>query len=202
MRSIHPTTVFLAWIGLAVAIPWFSVLSLWATSSLLGLGAWAVGIHACWRLVRRSGVLFIALILLYAFATPGRPLLAGWDAPTHEGLLSGGLQAWRLFLMITALAVLLISLNREKLLAGIYGLWAPFKPLGLPLERIAVRLWLTLQYAESGSNSDSLHARWAAALTLPDGLAGSISIELAEFHVRDFAFAVGYGVLLAGALLW
>ena len=200
--GIHPTVLFLAWIALAVAIPWFSVAALGASSALLALGAWAVGIRACWRLVRRTRVLFVAVILLYAFATPGMPLFAGWDVPTQEGLLSGTLQAWRLILMIAALAILLISLNREQLLAGIYGLLAPFKPLGLPLERIAVRLWLTLQYAESAANSDSLRERWEAALTLPDGLSERITLELVEVHARDFVFAVGYGVLLAGALLW
>ena len=202
LLAIHPTVLLLAWIALAVAIPWFSVAALGATSALLVLGAWAWGIRACWRLVRRTRVLFIALILLYAFATPGMPIFPGSDTPTQEGLLSGTLQAWRLLLMITALAILLISLNRDQLLAGIYGLLAPLKPLGLPLERIAVRLWLTLQYAESAANSDSLHERWQAALTLPDGLSERITLALVEFHVRDFVFVVGYGVLLAGALLW
>jgi len=200
--GIHPTVLFLAWIALAVAIPWFSIPALAGMSALLALGAWAVGLHACWRLLRRTRVLFITLVLLYAFTTPGMPLFSGWDTPTQEGLLSGTLQAWRLLLMIVALAILLIGLNREQLLAGIYGLLAPFKPLGLPLERIAVRLWLTLQYAESAAHSDSLRERWEAALTLPDGLSERITLVLAEFHVRDFAFAIGYGVLLAGALLW
>ena len=203
MLPIHPTTLFLAWIALAVAVPWFSVAALGATSTMLVLGAWAVGIHACWHLVRRTRVLFIALILLYAFATPGTPLFAGWNTPTQEGLLAGTLQAWRLLLVIMALAILLVRLNREQLLAGIYVLLAPFKPLGLPLERIAVRLWLTLQYAESGGpTGDSLRERWEAALTLPNGLSENISLELAEFHTRDVVFALGYGVLLAGGLLW
>ena len=204
MLPIHPTTLFLAWIALAVAVPWFSVAALGATSTMLVLGAWAVGIHACWHLVRRTRVLFIALILLYAFATPGTPLFAGWNTPTQEGLLAGTLQAWRLLLVIMALTILLVRLNREQLLAGIYVLLAPFKPLGLPLERIAVRLWLTLQYAESGAvlTSVSLRERWEAALTQPKGLSESITLELAEFHTRDVVFVVGYGVLLAGALLW
>ena len=199
---IHPSTLLLAWIAFAVAIPWFGASALLAASALLGFGAWVCGFKACWRLVRRTRVLLIALIVLYAFATPGTPVIAGWQEPTQEGVLSGARQAWRLLLIITALAVLLTRLTREHLLAGIYGLLAPFKPLGLPLERIAVRLWLTLHYAESAASSASLHARWEAALTLPDGLAERITLAFPEFHVRDFVFVVGYGVLLAGALLW
>ena len=116
MLGYNPTVLFLAWIALAVAIPWFSVAVLGATSALLVLGAWAVGVGACWRLVRRTRVLFIALIALYAFATTGTPIFPGWETPTQEGLLSGALQAWRLLLMLVALTILLISLNRDQLL--------------------------------------------------------------------------------------
>ena len=202
MIGYNPTVLFLAWIALAVAIPWFSVAVLGATSVLLVLGAWAVGVGACWRLVRRTRVLIIALIALYAFATPGTPIFPGWETPTQEGLLSGALQAWRLLLMLVALTILLISLNRDQLLAGIYGLLAPLKPLGLPLERIAVRLWLTLHYAESAASTASLRERWEAALIVPDGQSEHITLELAAVQPRDFVFMVGYGVLLAGALLW
>lgn len=199
---IHPTILLLAWIAFAVAIPWFGVLALWAASALLALGVWVGGVKACWRLVRRTRILLIALLVLYAFATPGAPLLAAWEVPTQEGLLAGALQAWRLLLMITALALLLTRLNHEQLLAGIYGLLAPFKLLGLPLERIAVRLWLTMQYAEIGLNANSLRERWEAALTLPNAPSSSITLEFPAFALRDLAFAVGYGVLLVGALLW
>ena len=122
--------------------------------------------------------------------------------PTHEGLLAGALQAGRLLLMITALALVLVHLTREQVLAGIYGLLAPFKPLGLPLERIAVRLWLTLQYAESGLHANSLRERWDEALTLPNAPSSSITLEFPAFALRDLVFLIGFGALLLGALLW
>lgn len=200
--TIHPTALLLAWIAFAVAIPWFGVLVLWMASALLALGVWAGDFKACWRLVRRTRVLLIALLALYAFSTPGTPLFAEWDVPTQEGLQTGALQAWRLLLLITALALLLARLNREQVLVGIYGLLAPFKPLGLPLERIAVRLWLTLQYAESGLHANSLRERWEAALTLPNASSSSITLEFPAFALRDLVFVIGYGALLLGALLW
>lgn len=199
---LHPTTLLLAWAAFAVAIPWFGVSAIWVASAVLALGVWGGGVSACWRLVRRTRFLLIALIVLYAFATPGVPLFLAWEAPTQEGLLAGALQAWRLLLMIAALALLLVRLSRERLLAGIYGLLAPFRFLGLPLERIAVRLWLTLQYAETGLSGNSLQERWAAALTLPNAPASSITLELPAFTLHDLAFSLGYGALLWGALLW
>jgi energy-coupling factor transport system permease protein len=200
--TIHPTVLLLAWIAFAVVIPWFGVTALWTASALLAFGVWAGDVKACWRLVRRTRVLLIALIVFYAFATPGAPLVTVWEAPTQEGLLAGALQAWRLLLMITALALLLARLSREQLLAGIYGLLAPAKPLGLPLERIAVRICLTLQYAESGLYGNSLRERWEAALTLPNAPSSSITLELPAFTLRDLLFVLGFGALLAGALLW
>jgi len=194
--------LLLAWIVFAVAIPWFDVHALWAASALLALGVWAGGLNACWRLVRRTRVLLIALLVLYAFATPGSPIFAAWTMPTHEGLLAGALQAGRLLLMITALALVLVHLTREQVLAGIYGLLAPFKPLGLPLERIAVRLWLTLQYAESGLHANSLRERWDEALALPNVPSSSITLEFPAFALRDLVFLIGFGALLLGALLW
>jgi len=194
--------LLLAWIAFAVALPWLGFHALWVASTVLALGAWLGGFNTCWRLVRRTRVLLIALLLLYALTTPGAPLFASWNMPTQEGLLAGALQAWRLLLMITALALLLLRLSREQLLVGIYGLLAPFKPLGLPLERIAARLWLTLQYAESGLHANSLRERWDAALTLPNASSPSITFEFPAFALRDLAFLIGFGVLLLGALLW
>lgn len=200
--TIHPTALLLAWIAFAVAIPWFSVIVLWAVSALLALGVWASGINNCWRLVRRTRILLIALLVLYAFATPGAPLIAAWEVPTQEGLQAGAVQAWRLLLMITALAIVLTHLKREPLLAGIYGLLAPFKPLGLPLDRIAVRFWLTLQYAENGMRGHSLRERWEAALTLPNAPSSIMTLEFPAFVLLDLLFVFGFGALLVGALTW
>lgn len=199
--NIHPSALLLAWLAVAVALPWFSVQVLWVASALLALGVWMGGVQACWRLIRRTRFLLLALILLYAFATPGTPLFVNWDIPTQEGLLHGGVQAWRLLLLVVALGLVLTSLSREKLLVGIYGLLFPFKPI-LPVDRIAVRLWLTMEYADKGQNEKSLHARWAAALTLPNTPATMITLVFPTFAWRDLGFMVGFSLLLVGALIW
>ena len=199
---LHPTTRLLAWIAFALAIPWLGIEALLAASALIAALVLHSGAAVCWRLVRRTRVLLAALVLLYAFATPGTPLIANWDQwyPTYEGFRAGGLQAWRLLLMIAALAVLLARMQRESLLGGIYVLLLPLGVFGVPVERIAVRLWLTLHYAETAPQTAGLSARWEHALTLPDERAANITLDVPAFTWQDAGFAIGYGALLAFAL--
>lgn len=199
---IHPTVLLLAWLAFALAIPWFSSTALAAASPLIALGVGVSGFQASWRLVRRTRYLLIALILLYTLATPGTPLIDMWATPTQEGLLAGTLQAWRLLLIVTALALLLTHTNHAQLLAGLYGLLTPLKVLGLPRDRIAVRLSLTLQYAEAGLASHSLRERWDEALAPPNAPASGITLTFPAFTWRDLAFVGGISAVLAGALLW
>ena len=74
---LHPTTRLLAWIAFAMAIPWLSIQALLAASVGIAAMVWVSGVEDCWRLVRRTRILLMALIVLYAFATPGAPLIAG-----------------------------------------------------------------------------------------------------------------------------
>ena len=198
---LHPTTRLLAWSAFALAVPWLALNALIAASALIATLVLGSGTAVCWRLIRRTRVLLVALVLLYAFATPGTPLIASWDQwyPTAEGFHAGGLQAWRLLLMIAALAVLLAGMQRESLLSGIYVLLRPLHAVGVPVERIAVRLWLTLHYAETAPQA-GLSARWENALTLPNERAATISLEVPGFTLQDAGFAIAYGVLLAFAL--
>lgn len=198
--NIHPTALLLAWIAFAAAMPWLDAPALAAASVMSGWGVWLAGFEACWPLLRRTRVLLIALVTLYALATPGAPLIPGWTLPTYEGVQAGMMQAWRLLLMIVALALILTRLAREQWLAGIYGLLLPFKPLGLPLDRIAVRLWLTLHYAETGLQGQRLRDRWQEALAVPDAPASSVMLDMPAAGLRDLLFVLGVGVLLLGAL--
>ena len=73
---------------------------------------------------------------------------AGLFSPTREGLEDGLLQLGRLLCAISGLAILLSILTREQFIAGVYGLSWPLRLLGLSRERLAMRLALTLSYAE------------------------------------------------------
>lgn len=119
-----------------------------------GLLALLVGYRArnFLTLLRRTRWILLSLLLIYAFATPGLYLLPdfGSAGPSIEGIRAGVMQTWRLLLMLAALALLLRCTDREALLSGIYTLLKPLQPFGVNAERIAVRLWLTLRYAEGG----------------------------------------------------
>ncbi|ARU30736.1 hypothetical protein CAP31_02960 [Sulfuriferula sp. AH1] len=103
------------------------------------------------RYLRRSRWLLLVLLLMHAYSLPGTPLwpALGAYSPSQIGLSSGLLQSWRLMLVLAMLAVLMTRLSREAILMGIYTLMAPLRYVGLEPERMAVRVWLTMRYAEA-----------------------------------------------------
>ncbi|AOX99193.1 hypothetical protein BJP62_01230 [Jeongeupia sp. USM3] len=86
---------------------------------------------------------------MYGWGTPGRHLGALAWAPSEEGLWLGGLQALRLVGMLASLQALQLGLGRDRLFCGLYTLAAPLALCGLGRERWALRLALTLDYAET-----------------------------------------------------
>lgn len=102
------------------------------------------------RMLRRMRWLLISMVLIFAFNTPGE-YLPQWPfelAPTYEGLHAGLLQAARLCMMLAGLALLLVTTNRENLMAGFFLLLYPLRFIKLHPERFAARLWLTLHYVD------------------------------------------------------
>lgn len=106
--------------------------------------------------VRRMRWLFLSLLVIYAFGTPGEliPLFPVNFSPTFEGLQLGWLQIEKLLIALTVLSLLLISSSREQMLLGLYMLLMPFKFIGLNVERFAARLMLTLDYVEELALND------------------------------------------------
>lgn len=106
--------------------------------------------------VRRMRWLFLSLLVIYAFGTPGEliPLFPVNFSPTFEGVQLGWLQIEKLLIALTVLSLLLISSSREQMLLGLYMLLMPFKFIGLNVERFAARLMLTLDYVEELALND------------------------------------------------
>jgi energy-coupling factor transporter transmembrane protein EcfT len=202
---LHPATLLAAWIACALALPWLdgSGLALLSVLLLAGMGDGAVRARVR-LLLRRTRLLLIALLAVYGFGTPGTALLPAWPAlsPTDEGLLFGGLQAWRLGWMLVSLAWLLTLTGREGMLAAIYTLLRPLAALGLPLERFAVRLGLVLAWAESAPRLKLSPAGLAAAMDrMPAELPPRVTVEIPPATWRDgFCLLCLAGGL--GALLW
>ena len=101
-------------------------------------------------LLRRTRWILISLFAIYAYLTPGEAM---WTfpyipSPTREGLLDGLLQLSRLVCVLAGLSILLTTLSQERLVSGLFVFSYPLKFIGISRERIAVRLALTLHYAE------------------------------------------------------
>jgi energy-coupling factor transport system permease protein len=121
----------------------------------------------------------------------------GIFSPTREGLTDGVLQLTRLMAAIAGLAILLDRLHRQKLIAGLYTMVAPLKLIGVSRERIAVRLALTLHYAEvamlreSHSWQDNLHSLFQPH----DETSKQMELILYRFGIYD-GILVGLALLL------
>jgi len=157
--------------------------------------------HKFIQLVRRTRWIMLSLWVIYAYSTPGQALSEqlGMFSPSREGLLDGGLQLMRLLVALAGLAMLLDRLHRQQLMAGLYALFAPLQWLGLSRERLAVRLALTLHYAEvamlreTRTWQDVLHS-----LFEPHGEVNrSMELPVYRFNAYDALLSVG-----AAALIW
>ena len=194
---LHPATQILTWCVMVAAMQFLTPVRLLIAGSVVLLFAFLLSRHKFVQLLRRTRWIMFSLWLIYAYSTPGETLsdTLGPFSPSLEGLLDGGLQLMRLLIALAGLAILLDRLHRQQLMAGLYSLFAPLQWLGLSRERLAVRLALTLHYAEvvmlrTLSWQDNLrslfepHGEVTKALLLP-----------------VYRFTLADALLLAGALL-
>jgi energy-coupling factor transport system permease protein len=105
--------------------------------------------HRMLGLLRRTRWILVSLLVIYAFLTPGDAVWSlPFPSPTREGLQDGLMQLSRLLCVLAGLSILLTSLSQERLISGLYIFSYPLRYIGVSSERIAVRLALTLRYAE------------------------------------------------------
>jgi energy-coupling factor transport system permease protein len=148
--KFHPAAQILTWCLLVATLQVLAFGALLAAAGIVLLCAFALSRQKFIHLVRRTRWIMLSLLVIYAFSTPGQPLLEAFGAfsPSREGLSDGVLQLTRLLAALAGLALLLDRMHRQQLISGLYTLCIPLRWLGMPRERIAVRLALTLQYAE------------------------------------------------------
>ncbi|NLF52878.1 MAG: hypothetical protein GX576_00475 [Thauera phenolivorans] len=147
------------------------------------------------RLLRRVRVLMLAIVILFAWFTPGEALLLVWPSvsPTREGALMALEHGARLAAVVCMVALLLERLPTERLVGGMYALCRPLALCGVSPERLALRLLLVLRYVEStgpGAARDWRH--WLAED------AGPVSAEVVHLR-RERLGAADW--LLGGALI-
>lgn len=207
MNCLHPASLILIWLAFAFSIPWLRPAELSACVFLFSLPLLLRHSAQYLKLLRRSRWLLISLILVYAFVTPGVAAIAalGSYSPSREGLLSGGLQALRLIALLATLALLLATTTRERILVGLYFLLRPFALIGVDIDRVAARIWLTLHYAEQSDQTGTRRSgewreRLHAALHGSGHEMTSIELEIGRLSWPDYA-ALICALLVFGLLL-
>jgi energy-coupling factor transport system permease protein len=148
--KFHPAAQILVWCLLVATMQVLTLGALLVAAGIIFPLALLVSARKLMQLLRRTRWIMLSLLLIYAYSTPGQPLLDGLGmlSPSNEGLSDGVLQLTRLLAALAGLAVLLDRLHRLQLIAGLYTLLAPLQLIGVSRERVAVRLALTLHYAE------------------------------------------------------
>jgi energy-coupling factor transport system permease protein len=198
----HPAVQILVWVLLALLAQRLQSLALLALSSILIALALRLCAVQLLRLLRRTRWILFSLLLIYAYTTPGAALWEslGVVSPTHEGLLDGLLQLGRLLSVLSGLAILLELLPQEQLISGLYTLAYPLRWFGLSRERIAVRLALTLEYAESAMSDTAKDWRTTISAALQPAATGATHIELRlqAFGIVDALLLVISAAVLIG----
>ena len=202
--SLHPASLILIWLGFALCIPWLRTLDLAGIAGLLSIPLLLGRSPEFLKLLRRTRWLLVSLILVYAFATPGELLVPAFGdfSPSREGLSSGGLQALRLVALLSGLAVMQAAVPRDRILAGLYFLLHPLARLGVNIDRVAARIWLTLHYVEQkelGRPGD-WRERFRMASEEGNGVSPAISLEVRRFAWMDYT-ALVLSVLFLGLLV-
>ncbi|MGD1992379.1 MAG: energy-coupling factor transporter transmembrane component T [Anaerolineae bacterium] len=123
--------------------------------SLLILAAFVVGtailskvpLRALLSTLRTVFWLGFIMFFFYLFTTPGRALLT-WGPITvsWEGLLAGGLQIYRICLLVVVGSLLTFTTSSSQLTHGLESVLWPFDRIGLPVRELAMVLTIALRF--------------------------------------------------------
>jgi len=194
----NPAVQIFIWVSLALLVQRLQSLPLLVLSTILLALALRLCAVQLLRLLRRTRWILFSLLLIYAYTTAGVSLWPqfGILSPTREGMLDGLVQLGRLLGVLSGLAILLELLPQEQLISGLFTLAYPLRWFGLSRERIAVRLALTLEYAESAMSDTAKDWRSTIGTALQSSVTGTSHIEL-----RLQAFGIVDALLLIVGLV-
>jgi energy-coupling factor transporter transmembrane protein EcfT len=198
---LHPATKIILWLALLVASQKMAPAALILTLTVLIFALCRRGMRSFLRLFWRMRYVFLLLLLVYGYATPGSALvtaLQDWS-PTREGLRQAGEQILRLAVAFAGLSVLLSAIPGKEMIAGLFTVLGPLRLLRVDVERLTVRFALTLDYARSARERtfrqllDDLRAPPAQAEVIDSIVLPSFAMSWRDILVLSLAFA---GVLV------
>lgn len=154
--------------------------------------------------LRRMRWLLLTLWLTMGWSVPGDALFDAAWAPTREGLAEGARHVLRLLILVWLIRGIWLAVGRDGVLAGLLFLLRPLHWVGLSSERFALRLCLTLSYAEQllAATRPRTRSAWrslmaeAMALPAPDGVQLRVYRWRASDNVVLVSLAVGLGVVM------
>src|SRR5271169_173128 len=204
-RLPHPAVFILLWIFLAIALQSLHAAALLFVGISLTAIALKISAVRLYALLRRTRWIMFSLLVIYGYVTPGEALWTqgGMFSPTQQGLADGLLQLCRLAFALAGLSIILGLLPQQQLIGGLYALTYPVRYLGLSRERIAVRLALTLHYAESAMLDTAADWRGSIERMLAPAEFEQHGIELhtTPINLRDCLLLVAGCASLALVLL-
>jgi hypothetical protein len=199
-REFHPAVSISSWLLYAMAVEFSPPGHLpWLALPALGLLLHRDAARRFLQLVWKSRWLWLALMLLYAYTLPGVPTWQGHASPSLEGLQVGGLRVARLWLLLAALARLLVEFTPQQLAAGLFVLVRPLAGLEFDRRALAVRLALTLDQVQNAPPSQRWMERLRAAGTSAAG-PEEIRLSLPAAGVHDASLLALAGLLLGFVL--
>ncbi len=133
------------------------------------------------RMLLRLRWLFLAIVVLYGWMSPGQALFPGMESlsPSREGVMSGLQRLSGLVLIMSSASYLLACTNQRQLFSGLYSLLSPVSLLGLSRDKIVLRLALTMNSVQAIRSIVSA----AATTKHPTGFLG-LPTRLAEAFAR------------------
>ena len=140
-----------------------------------------------WRLMRRMRWFWLSIFLLYTFMTPGggASVSLGPVELSFGGMMLGLERCLALATVLLFFALLIHTTSAARLQGALYWLLMPLQHVGLPTNRLSVRIALTLQKIHE------LQSHWLSTAK-PKTMSGSwkdIPERIASFIHDVFAFA-------------
>lgn len=194
---MHAGLLILLWLIAVAILQSLDGVALLVAVLCCGAGALYRAGAKCLRLLKRIRYLLVAIIVLFAFFTPGQALFIDFPrlSPSLEGIRLALEQAGRILTVVFCVAVLMQHLSTNRLIGGIYALLRPFATLGVPTERIAVRIMLTLRNVDADIPHD--WRRWLMAVDAD--LPGVVNITRERFSAIDRLVVATLAIL---SIIW